>query len=71
MYTYIYIYLRILGEIEVESNASSGDLACRILRDMEFQQAYWEKNLWIAAYMMVGALHQCALFEVCDLLLFH
>lgn len=39
----------------------SGDLACRILRDMEFQQAYWEKNLWIAAYMMVGALHKWTL----------
>ena len=38
-----------------------GDLACRILRDMEFQQAYWEKNLWIAAYMMVGALHKWTL----------
>lgn len=49
---------------EVHWRLTSSDLACRILRDMEFQQAYWEKNLWIAAYMMVGALHQCNVGEV-------
>ena len=27
-------------------------------------EAYWEKNLWIAAYMMVGALHSCTVGEV-------
>eukprot|EP00913_Durusdinium_trenchii_P001216 g1119.t1 len=43
---------------------TSSDLACRILRDMEFKQAYWEKNLWISAYMMVGALHGCTVGEV-------
>lgn len=49
---------------EVHWRLTSSDLACRILRDMEFQQAYWEKNLWIAAYMMVGALHKCTVGEV-------
>ena len=28
-------------------------------------QAYWEKNLWIAAYMLVGALHDgCTVGDV-------
>ncbi|CAK9085972.1 unnamed protein product [Durusdinium trenchii] len=41
---------------EVHWRLTSSDLACRILRDMEFKQAYWEKNLWISAYMMVDEL---------------
>ncbi|CAK9079364.1 Voltage-dependent T-type calcium channel subunit alpha-1G (Cav3.1c) (NBR13) (Voltage-gated calcium channel subunit alpha Cav3.1) [Durusdinium trenchii] len=49
---------------EVHWRLTSSDLACRILRDMEFKQAYWEKNLWISAYMMVGALHGCTVGEV-------
>lgn len=41
----------------VASRLSRSDLACRVLGAGEFAEAYWEKNIWIAAYMLVGALH--------------
>ncbi|CAJ1399476.1 unnamed protein product [Effrenium voratum] len=49
---------------EVNWRLTSSDLACRILRKPHFTQAYWEKNLWIAAYMLVGSLHSCTVGEV-------
>ncbi|CAE7369427.1 unnamed protein product [Symbiodinium natans] len=50
---------------EVRWRLTTSDLACQILRDPEFFQAYWEKNLWIAAYMLVGALHDgCTVGDV-------
>lgn len=50
---------------EVRWRLTTSNLACRMLRDPEFMQAYWEKNLWIAAYMLVGALHDgCTVGDV-------
>eukprot|EP00929_Paragymnodinium_shiwhaense_P112348 TRINITY_DN80603_c0_g1_i1.p1 TRINITY_DN80603_c0_g1~~TRINITY_DN80603_c0_g1_i1.p1 ORF type:complete len:398 (-),score=78.80 TRINITY_DN80603_c0_g1_i1:182-1321(-) len=43
--------------VEVQKRLTSSGLACRRLVGPSFTQAYWEKNLWIAAYMVVGALH--------------
>ncbi|CAE8592571.1 unnamed protein product [Polarella glacialis] len=42
---------------EVAWRLQTSGLSCRILREPYFGQAYWEKNLWIAAYMLTGALH--------------
>mmetsp|Transcript_82051 Transcript_82051/g.253601 ORF Transcript_82051/g.253601 Transcript_82051/m.253601 type:complete len:216 (-) Transcript_82051:181-828(-) len=50
---------------EVEWRLTKSSLACRILAEPSFTQAYWEKNIWIAAYMLVGALHGgCKVGEV-------
>jgi len=50
---------------EVEWRLTTSKLACRRLAEPSFTQAYWEKNLWIAAYMLVGALHEgCKVGEV-------
>eukprot|EP00440_Ansanella_granifera_P050672 gb/GFBE01054921.1/.p1 GENE.gb/GFBE01054921.1/~~gb/GFBE01054921.1/.p1 ORF type:complete len:367 (+),score=59.85 gb/GFBE01054921.1/:1-1101(+) len=43
---------------EVRWRLTTSSLACRLLREPHFTQAYWEKNIWIAAYMLVGALHE-------------
>mmetsp|Transcript_68464 Transcript_68464/g.164400 ORF Transcript_68464/g.164400 Transcript_68464/m.164400 type:complete len:384 (-) Transcript_68464:8-1159(-) len=49
----------------VAARLHSGDLSCRQLPGAEFSKAYWEKNMWIAAYMLVGALHGgCTVGEV-------
>eukprot|EP00930_Biecheleria_cincta_P015149 TRINITY_DN12743_c0_g1_i1.p1 TRINITY_DN12743_c0_g1~~TRINITY_DN12743_c0_g1_i1.p1 ORF type:complete len:369 (+),score=68.79 TRINITY_DN12743_c0_g1_i1:22-1128(+) len=40
----------------VATRLKKAGLACRVLEDQEFTKAYWEKNIWIAAYMLVGAL---------------
>mmetsp|Transcript_19468 Transcript_19468/g.35300 ORF Transcript_19468/g.35300 Transcript_19468/m.35300 type:complete len:364 (-) Transcript_19468:42-1133(-) len=39
----------------VAARLQSAGLACRELPGSEFAKAYWEKNLWIAAYMLIGA----------------
>jgi len=49
---------------EVLWRLQTSDLACRLLQEPLFSQAYWEKNLWIAAYMLVGALKGCKVGEV-------
>lgn len=49
---------------EVEDRLLTSRLSCRMLNANSFMQAYWEKNLWIAAYMLVGALHKCTVGEV-------
>lgn len=50
---------------EVESRLTKANLACRVLAEPAFTQAYWEKNIWIAAYMLAGALHEgCKVGEV-------
>jgi len=42
---------------EVKWRLESSNLSCSQLPEPSFTQAYWEKNMWIAAYMLVGALH--------------
>ncbi|CAK0827942.1 unnamed protein product [Prorocentrum cordatum] len=42
---------------EVQERLTTSGLACNVLPPVSFTQAYWEKNLWISAYMLVGALH--------------
>jgi len=43
--------------IQFRLYTNNPQLSCTILSKPMFYQAYWEKNLWIAAYMLVGALH--------------
>lgn len=50
---------------EVAWRLTSSQLSCRKLREPSFTQAYWEKQTWISAYMLVGALHGgCTIGEV-------
>jgi len=50
---------------EVEWRLTTSDLACKVLLEPYFTQAYWEKNLWIAAYMLAGVLNGgCKVGEV-------
>lgn len=50
---------------EVKKRLQSSGLACSDLDQVEFTQAYWEKIMWISAYMLVGALHgNCTVGEV-------
>lgn len=42
---------------EVAHRLTAGGLSIRELAEPLFSQAYWEKIVWIAAYMLIGALH--------------
>lgn len=42
---------------EVAWRLQTSRMSLRVLDNAQFNQAYWEKNLWICAYMLVGALH--------------
>jgi len=54
------------AEVEWRLNSCDGDrLSCRRLPEPSFTQAYWERNLWLAAYMLVGSLHEgCTVGQV-------
>jgi len=42
---------------EVAHRLTAGGLSIRELAEPLFSQAYWEKIVWIAAYMLIGTLH--------------
>jgi len=49
----------------IAERLTTSQLSCTVMGEPSFTQAYWEKNLWIAAYMMVGALNSgCTIGDV-------